>query len=61
MYKESKCCVAEESGNYDWFDVGTDDLSNVWISLPYVTDCVTRKTVEGERIGMRWQITNNLF
>ena len=63
MYEQSKCAVVDSSGSYDWFNVRTGVKQGCCMSgflfLP-VIDWVLRRTTEGKRTGIRWQLANKL-
>ena len=59
MDGQSKCAVVDGSGSCDWFDVRTGVKQGCCMSGSLI-DWVMRRTIEGRRTGIRWQLAKKL-
>ena len=63
LYKNFQCSVIDESETTDWFPVKTGVKQGCCMSgflFLIAIDWVMRKTVDGERTGIRWNFTTML-
>ena len=63
LYKDFQCSVIDENETTEWFPVMTGVKQGCCMSgflFLLVIDWVMRKTVDGERTGIRWNFTNML-